>query len=243
MKVSIVIPTYNEEECIARTIKEIPKNAIDEIIIVDISTDKTAEIARKLGCKVYRQKGVVGLGGAFRQGAEHASGDVMIFMGAGGNHNPKDIPKLLKKLKEGYDSVLFSRYTLESYSEDDTMLRSFGNWFITTLVNLLFHINTTDSLYNFVAIRKKAHDKLKLRSDGFDYCIEILVKSFAHRLKMAELPSIERKRFAGQSKVQDFKHGFQIIMSIFLWRYRLSKLLKIRSYEMKKMLNKGFVRR
>ena len=57
MKVSLVIPTYNEEESIEKTINEIPKKFIDEVIVVDLSSDRTAEIAKGLGCKVYRQKG------------------------------------------------------------------------------------------------------------------------------------------------------------------------------------------
>lgn len=231
MKVSLIIPTYNEEGSIEKTISEIPKNNVDEVVLIDISTDRTPEIAKRLGCKVYRQKGRVGLGRAIRQGAKYASGDVLITMGAGGNHNPKDISKLLKRLKEGYDCVLASRYTIESHSEDDTRLRSFGNWLITSLVNALFHINTTDSLYNFLAIRKKAQDHLKLESSGFEYCIEILVKSYVYKLKMSEVPAIERKRFAGQSKLNSLKHGFLIIMSVFIWRYRLARLLKKRNRE------------
>lgn len=228
MKVSLVIPTYEEERSITRTIREVPKKYINEIIVIDLSSDRTAEIAKRLGCKVYRQKGR-GFGSAFRQGVEHSSGDVIILMDADGSHNPKDIPKLLKKIKEGYDCVLGSRYTIESHSEDDTLLRSFGNWLITSLVNVSFHINTTDSLFLYTAIKKDAYNKLRLISNGFDYCIELLVKAYAYGLKMTEVPSTERKRFGGRTKVNDIKHGYILIKSIFVWRSRLSKLLKNRN--------------
>lgn len=230
MKVSLIIPTYDEEDSITKTLKEVPREYINEIIVVDISTDRTAEIAEKLGCKVFRQQGR-GFGGAFRQGVEHSSGDVVILMDADGSHNPKDIPKLLKKIKEGYDCVLASRYTIESHSEDDTPLRSFGNWLITNLVNLLFRINTTDSLFLYIAIKKDAYNKLNLKSSGFDYCIEFLAKAYAYGLKMAEVPSIERRRFAGRTKVNDIKHGFLLIASIFRWKSRLSKLVRTRNRE------------
>jgi len=162
LKVSVIIPTYDEEDSIGTTIREIPSKIIHEIIVIDISKDRTAEIAEKLGCKVFRQKGK-GFGSAFRQGVDHSSGNIVVLMDADGSHNPKDIPKLLKKIKEGYDCILASRYTIESHSEDDTPIRSFGNWFMTTLVNLLFHINTTDSLFLYTAMRKDAYNKLKSR--------------------------------------------------------------------------------
>lgn len=225
MKVSVVIPTYDEEDCIEKTINEMPKKYIDEIIIVDISSDKTAEIAKNLGCKVFRQRGK-GFGSAFAEGVAHSKGDVVVLMDADGSHNPKDIPKLLNKLKEGYDCVLASRYTIESHSEDDTHLRSFGNWLITNFVNLLFRINTTDSLFLYTAIRKKSYNRLKMESNGFEYCIELLVKAYSLGLKMAEVPSIERRRFGGRTKVHDLKHGYILIKSIFIWRNRLSKLVK-----------------
>jgi glycosyltransferase involved in cell wall biosynthesis len=229
MRVSLVIPTLNEEKCIGRTLKEIPKGIIDEIIVVDKSNDRTAEIAKEFGCKVFRQERF-GFGDAFRQGIKQSSGDVLVLMDSDGSHNPKDIPKLLKKIKEGYDCVLASRYTIESHSEDDTLVRSFGNWLITTFLNLLFHINTTDSLFLFTAIRKKAYDKLKMETDSFDYCIEYLVKAYINGLKLAEIPSIERKRYAGKSKLGDVRHGYLLIQSIVIWKFRLSKQLKIRNH-------------
>ena len=235
MKVSLIIPTYNEEGSIEKTINEVPKKFIDEIIVVDLSYDKTAEIAKRLGCKVYRQKGI-GFGNAFRQGVKHSSGKVIVLMDADGSQNPKDIPKLLERIRKGYDCVFASRYTIESHSEDDTLLRSFGNWLITTIVNIFFHINTTDALFLYTAITRDAYNKLNLKSDKFDYCIELLVKAYANNLKMSEVPSIERKRFAGKSKVSTVKTGFNLVKSIIVWRFKLSKLLNKKRNERKKTI-------
>ena len=69
----------------------------------------------------------------------------------------------------------------------------------------------------------------QLKSDGFDYSIELLVKAYAYGLKMTEVPSIERKRFGGRTKVNDIKHGCILIKSIFIWKNRLSKLVKKRN--------------
>lgn len=229
MKISAVIPTLEEAGCIEKVLSEIPKDIVDEIIVVDgYSKDGTADIVRKLGYKVLMQEGQ-GYGNAFIQGAKAAGGDVVVLMDADGSQDPKDIPKLIKKLNEGYDCVFASRYTIESHSEDDTFVRSFGNWLITLLVNVLFHIHTSDSLFLFIAIRKHVFLKLDLVSSGFDFCIEVLVKSYANKFKLSEIPSTEKKRYSGESKVRALLHGFKIIKAIFYWRIKLQKLIQQRT--------------
>lgn len=227
LKVTVVIPTYDEEGSIEKTITEIPRKYIDEIIVVDRSSDRTAQIAKRLGCRVLRQQGK-GFGNALRQGIENASGDIVLIMDADGSQNPRDIPMLINRVREGYDYVLASRYTVGSHSEDDTLLRSFGNWLITWTFNRMFHVNTSDSIFLFTAVRKKEYERLNLRSDGFEYCIELLAKAYVAGLKMVEIPSIERKRYAGRTKVNDFLTGYNLLKSIFLWRLKLAKPLKRR---------------
>jgi len=227
MKVSLIIPTFNEAENIERVIGEIPKNIVDEIIVVDCSTDGTADIVKKLGYKLVIQKRK-GFGRAFIEGIENSSGDVIIIMDADGSQNPKDLIRLIEGINKGYDCVFATRYTKESHSEDDTLLRSFGNWLITTLVNVLFHMKTSDSLFFYAALKKEVVDKLKLESGGFEICIETITKAYNSGLKIHEIPSIERKRIAGKTKVNDIKHGYLLLKSIFVWRYKLSRLLKER---------------
>lgn len=227
MKVSVVIPTLDEAGCIGKLLSEIPKDIVDEIIVVDgHSTDGTAEIVRKLGHRVIMQDGQ-GYGGAFIQGVQASAGDTVVLMDADGSQNPQDIPKLIKKLNEGYDCVFASRYTIESHSEDDTLVRSFGNWLITLLVNILFHVRTSDTLFLFAAIKKDVFYKLDTRAQGFEFCVEVLLKACAEKFKLGEIPSIERKRYSGRSKVRALFHGFKIIKSIFYWRFKLRKLIKL----------------
>ena len=215
MKVSVVIPTLNEAECIERVINEIPKDVVDEIIIVDAhSPDGTAEIVRKMGHKVIRQEGK-GFGSAFVQGMEKAEGDIIVLLDGDGSHNPADIPKLVEGVIEGYDYVLAARYRPGSRSEDDTFIRFFGNMVLTFLTNLLHKVYVSDSLYLFTAIKKEAFRNIELKSKGFEFCTEILVKAHKAGLKIAEVPSIERKRYSGFSKVNAFKHGFIILWEIF----------------------------
>jgi glycosyltransferase involved in cell wall biosynthesis len=215
MKVTAVIPTWNEAGCIARMIGEIPRDVVSEIIVVDgHSPDGTADIVKKIdGVTLLMQEGK-GFGAAIAQGFRAATGDAIIVLDGDGSHNPADIPKLVEKVAEGYDYVMAARYRPGSRSEDDTFVRYFGNMFFTFLVNVLYKTNVSDSLYLFTCIRRTALEKITLRSRGFEFCIELLVKAHKAGLKIAEVPSSERSRFSGASKVNAFRHGFVILLEI-----------------------------
>lgn len=214
MKTSLIIPTLNEATCIAQTLSEIPKGAIDEVIVVDgHSQDGTAEIVRNLGYKVVMQKSK-GYGGGFSEGVEAATGDVVILMDADGSHNPADIPLLLDKIKEGYDYVLAVRYVPGQHSDDDTLIRHTGNMLFTFLVNLIHKIFISDALYLYTAIRKDKFHLIKPKSYGFEYCVEILIRAHKAGLKIAQVPSVERMRVGGESKVNAFIDGLRILKVI-----------------------------
>ncbi len=217
-KVTLIFPTRNEEGCIGRVLKEVPKEYIDEILIVDgHSTDNTVKEART-GLRIKRdrlvsQKGK-GYGAAFIQGIKEAKGDVIIMMDADGSHNPADIPFLLGRINEGYDFVMSSRYAIGARSFDDTIIRWFGNQFFTKLTNLVHNTHVTDSLYLLTAARKKDLQNLDLKSPGFEFCSEIVIKAARAGLRFAEIPAIERARYMGKTKVFAPWHGLKILLAI-----------------------------
>src|SRR3989344_207240 len=137
MKVTLIIPTKNEEGAIGKVLQEVPKQLIQQIIVVDgHSQDKTQDEI-KLNLRpgkdlLIRQKSR-GYGGAFLEGFKQAKGEVIIMMDADGSHNPADIPFLLGKIKEGYEYVMASRYATGAKSDDDTIIRWFGNQLFTQL--------------------------------------------------------------------------------------------------------------
>ena len=221
MKVSLIIPTRNEQGCIGRTLKEVPRDVVDEIVIVDgNSTDKTAEEAKaelRPSDKFVLQKGK-GYGGAFHEAFDIITGDIIIMMDADGSQDPKEILWLVEKVKQGYEYVMASRYATGGKSEDDTIIRWFGNRMFTWLTNVIHGTNITDSLYLFTAITRGGLKKLHLTSNGFEFCTEIVVKAHRAGLKFAEVPAFERARFAGKSHVNAFWHGLKILRMI-LRRY------------------------
>lgn len=215
MRVSLIIPTRNEQGAIGRVLKEVPKRLIHEIIIIDgHSWDNTAGEA-KAQLRSRKDKFILqkkkGFGNALLQAFKVIHGDVIIIMNGDGSHNPKNIPSLLKKIREGHAYVMASRYLKGGRSDDDTIIRFIGNRTLTFLTNLLHGTNVTDSLYFFTAITRSGLKKLHLTSPGFELCIEILIKAHKAGLKFAEVPVIERPRYAGKSKVNAFLAGLKIL--------------------------------
>lgn len=222
IKVTLIIPTRNEEGCIGRVLREVPRTHVDEIIVIDgNSADNTwreAEKELRPSDKLVHQKSR-GYGAAFLEAFDIASGDVLIMMDADGSHNPAEIPALVDKIRRGYEYVMASRYTPGGRSEDDTVVRWFGNRFFTWLTNIIHGTNVTDSLYLFTAAPKDKLKQLGLRSPGFEFCTEIVVKAHRAGLRFAEVPAFERARYAGDTKVNAFWHGLKILRMI-LRRYR-----------------------
>jgi len=218
MKVTLIIPTRNEEGCIGKVLKEVPRKIVDEIIVVDgHSKDNTIKEAKKnlkpRKDMIFTQKNI-GYGAAFIEGFKKASGDVIIMMDADGSHNPADIPFLVNKIKEGYEYVMASRYAIGGRSNDDTFIRWFGNQLFTKLTNIVHNMRVTDSLYLFTAITKDGLGKLELKTPGFEFCTEIVVKAHRTGLRFAEIPAIERARFNGESKVNALWHGLKILKTV-----------------------------
>ena len=217
MKVSLIIPTKNESGAIGSVLKEVPKNIIDEIIVIDgHSKDNTAsEVKAEL--RVGKDKFILqkkgGFGNALLEAFKEASGDVFIILNGDGSQNPKDIPRLLERIKQGYDYVIATRYAEGARSDDDTTIRFIGNRVLTFLTNLIHRTNVSDSLYFFTAITHRGLKKIRPKSPGFEFCIEILIRAHKAGLKFAEVPVIERASFS-KSKVNAFWVGLKILEKI-----------------------------
>lgn len=215
MRISVIIPTFNEVETIEEVLREIPKDRVDEILIVDApSNDGTIELVKKLGYPLIIQEGK-GFGRAITTGLKQAKGDVLIFIMADNSQNPRDIPKLLEKIEEGYDLVMASRYLPGAGSDDDTLLHYIGNKIFTFLSNKIHKTNFSDILYFFLAIKKEVFDKVKTSSFGFEYCIELPIKVAKAGFKITQIPSFERKRAGGRAKANAFSVGLKILLAIF----------------------------
>lgn len=213
MKVSLIIFTLNEIEGMKAIMPQIKKEWYDQLIIVDGgSTDGTIEYAREHGYFIFVQK-EKGAGAAFKESVELATGEVIIIFSPDGNSPPEAIPKLIKKMEEGYDMVIASRHMGGAKSYDDDMVTAFGNWFFTKLTNLLFRANYTDTLVMYRIFKRSIVKDLRIKTRSPAWGSQMCIRCVKRKLKMADIPSDEPVRIGGKRKMQPLVNGlFELYM-------------------------------
>ena len=224
MKATVLIPTYNEKENVAKVLAGVKAQGVDEILVVDgNSTDGTRELVTSLGYTLITQEGR-GLGDAIKTGIKRAAGDVIIIVDADGSHDTADIPKLLAKINEGYDLVVASRYISApkikglfksgSSSYDDTLIRAIGNRMFTWMTRTFYKVPVHDILMGFKAFRKTIFEKVELKETGQQFDAEIIIKAQKAGYKLAEVPTVEYRREHGESKLSVPYHGGKVLWVI-----------------------------
>lgn len=218
MRISIVIPTLNEERNLPIVLREIKdffkeRGYNYEIIVVDgYSQDRTVEIAKKFGCKVIYDK--LGKGSAILKGLKAAKGEIIITIDADLSQRPIELGLMIEGIRAGYDIVMGSRFIQGGGTEDMPFIRKIGNRFFTFLVNTLWGAHYTDLCYGYRAFRNGIWKKLNLKSTGFGIETEISIKAVKKKLNVLEVPSFEKKRLHGEGKLRTFKHGWVILKTI-----------------------------
>lgn len=221
-KVTIVIPTKDEGEGIEKILRSVKPYA-NEIIVVDgHSKDDTKKIVQRAGARFILDNGL-GRGDGVRLGIKAAKGKVVVLFDADGSHEARDIPKfVLPILENKSDLVIGSRRKGGSFDvvmNFTGVIRSAGSDFLVSLVNQRFKTNLSDILYSFRAVRKGIVGKIDLRSN--DFCIEqeMVVKCLRHGYKVFEIPSREKARAWGQSKLHTLtgiKFFFALLKDLYL---------------------------
>jgi glycosyltransferase involved in cell wall biosynthesis len=198
----LVIPTLNEVDGMKQVIPLIKKEWVDEILIVDGgSTDGTIEEAKKLNLKVIQQKSKGSLGAAIYDGFESTEAEYLLMFGADGNNEPEEIPKMLEKIKEGYDQVIISRFGKTSINEDAGVIDGFGNKMFTDIANIFFHGQFTDTLSSSRAITRNAWDEIKFDAFGLDSVLQMSIRGLIKNQKIIEIIGNERARVGGERKM------------------------------------------
>ena len=229
-KISIIIPTLNEEEGIAKTICSIPKKIREqsEVIVVDVSNDYTSIIAERLGARVIKAK-KKGKGRQMRQAVKESNGEILIFLDGDGTDPAQYIPKLLEKLKEA-ELVLGCRSMAKFKIDDKEMRRifKFYGFFIQNIFRLI-DFKVADPLAGFRAIRKKDWQKLELESDDFKIETEMNIKAMKLGWVIKEIAIPHLKRCGGGLKASKLAFNppqYLEISKIFLKHFKEEKVKK-----------------
>jgi glycosyltransferase involved in cell wall biosynthesis len=221
-KKTAVIPCFNEEKTIGNIVEQCLKYVDEVVVSDDQSTDRTVAVAMQNKAIVYQTSGEHGPGKAYRMGIEYAlrrGADIIVTLDGDGQHDPKEISKLLKQL-EKYDMVITSRFM-----DDLTHMpfyRRVGIWLITVAYNFGSQTKIKDSQCGLRAAHASLFNNLHLEENGFGYSVEMLVKARAYGYRIVEIPTTVKyhKTFKENSSSNPIKHGLQVLFDTIKWRIR-----------------------
>ncbi len=236
MKLSIIIPVYNEE----KTIKEVLENVFKlhipgvekEIIVVnDGSTDATASQLKIQGSKFKSIKIITlqknqGKGAAVRTGIKEAKGEYIVIQDADLEYNPNDIIKLLQPVIKGYAQVVYGTRLnrLPDFSKDERLhvskLHYIGNKFLSLVTSILYLHWVTDMESCYKLFPKKAVNDIILHSKGFEFEPEITAKLLKKGYKIFEISISTTPRGYGEGKkLNTVKDGVKALVTLIKYRF------------------------
>ena len=213
MSVSIIIPAKNEHGNLIRILPEIRQNLPDaEIIVVnDGSTGGTGQSLSAYQIKVVTHPYSMGNGAAVKTGARTAKSDTLIFMDADGQHDPRDISRLLAELNKGYDMVVGARHSRSQTSIGRSYANRMYNWLASWMVGR----KIDDLTSGFRAVRADKFRKfLYLLPNGFSYPTTITMSFFRAGHSVAYVPIIAGRR-KGKSHIRIMHDGVRFLLIIF----------------------------
>ena len=218
---TLIIPAKNERESLPKVLDELEKFNFKKNIILESSDKLTIEAIKNYDCKIIYQDSI-GYGDALKKGIETVETKFFCIFNADGSFDPKELDLMIDRLEEDkYDFVFASRYEKNCGSEDDTIITLIGNYIFTFLGKIFFKLEITDILYTFVMAKTSCARKLGLRAKDFSFCVELPIKAKRAGYKICTTKSFERSRIAGKKKVNAFKDGLKILLSMIklLFRY------------------------
>ncbi|MBI3312898.1 MAG: glycosyltransferase family 2 protein [Candidatus Omnitrophica bacterium] len=221
---ALFISALNEIKGLTKLFPQLPLAQFDECYALDGgSTDGTVEFFEKQGIPVM---GKVKKGEIFNAAAKLTSCENLVFYAPDGNEDPKDIPSLLGKLKEGDDMVIASRFLKGARNEEDGQLfkwRKWANQTFTFLVRLIWGGKLSDTINGFRACKRSKILEMNLEATGFDIEFQMSIRALKLGYKLSEIPTLEGDRIGGKSTAFAISTGSlvlkRLIREIFLGNF------------------------
>jgi glycosyltransferase involved in cell wall biosynthesis len=236
-KVVVVMPAYNAERTLERTLDDIPRDWVDEIILVDDrSRDRTVEIARGLGLRVYVHEKNKGYGGnqktCYRE-ALRLRGDIMVMVHPDHQYDPTVIPQLITPLLNDECDAVFGSRMLGGRPLEGGMpkWKYLGNIFLTAMENAAFYMYLTEYHSGLRAYSHRYLEtvKFELNSNDFVFDSEIIAQGVIHKMRIREIP-IATRYFEEASRIgflRSVVYGLSILKT--LVKFKLHKKGIVRS--------------
>ena len=225
MKLSVIIPVYNEKQTILKIVRKV--KAVDlekEIMIVDdCSTDVTREelksLERDREISIFYHDQHRGKGSAIRTALYHVQGDLVIVQDADLEYDPQDYVKLVRPIMEGKTKVVYgSRYLSKENILPFTKFK-IGVLLLNWLVKVLYKFHITDEATCYKVFEAELLKSLSLKCKKFEFCPEVTAKVLKRGHKIIEIPISYRYRTVEEGKKIGWKDGLSAVLTLLRYRF------------------------
>ncbi len=225
MKISVIIPAYNERKTIREIIDRVTAvDVADEILVVDDgSTDGTREILKE-----YNKNGVVrvihhprnqGKGSAVRTGIEQVLGDLVIIQDADLEYDPREYKALLKPIEEGLAEVVYGSRFLGAARRPTMFWHMVANKLLTLMTNIFYDTILTDMETGYKVFKTGVVEDMKLKARSFDFEPEFTAKILKKKVRIFEVPITFNPRDYEEGKKIRIKDAFQAVWTLLKYRF------------------------
>jgi glycosyltransferase involved in cell wall biosynthesis len=214
--VTVLVAAYNEApvigDVVRAALRAVPSGEV--LVVDDGSTDATGQVAADAGARVLRLTVNGGKGAAVRRGLSEVRGEVVVLIDGDGQDDPAEIPQLLEALEPGVDLVVGSRFIGRFEPGAITPVNRWGNRFLTSVINLLFSAQLTDTQAGFKAFRAETLRHLNLSAHRFDIEVDLLLGVLRAGGRVVEVPVRRAPRQHGESRLNSLLDGARILRRI-----------------------------
>ncbi len=226
MKLSIIIPAYNEEKTILQLVNKVKKQEVPsvekEIIVVDDgSNDKTYEYLKNVkGIALLKHDKNKGKGFAIRTGLTRTTGEIVLIQDADLELSPEDYPALVKPILDGKTKVVYGSRLLGTKFKRSPLFYA-GGRFITLIANLLYGINITDEPIGYKVFKTDLLRSLNLECERFEFCPEVTAKIAKRKINIYEVPVKYNPRSVKEGKkLNAIKDGLQAAWVLLKYKFK-----------------------
>jgi len=225
MKVSVIIPVYNEEETIEEILRrvEMEEIATEILVIDDGSTDGTREKLASLNevgnLRIILHDRNQGKGAAVRTGFQNATGDVFLIQDADLEYDPRDYPALIRPIEEGIADVVYGSRFLGGPRRTTMFWHMVANKLLTFMTNLLYNTILSDMETGYKVFKRDIVDGMKIRANSFDFEPEFTAKILKKKVRVYEVPISFNPRDYNEGKKIGFIDAFQAVWTLIKYRF------------------------
>ncbi|MCZ7550628.1 MAG: glycosyltransferase family 2 protein [Anaerolineales bacterium] len=225
MKLSVIIPVYNEVENIKEILKRVKstQKASEIVVVDDGSQDGTRDILSKLDgvdkVRVILHEKNQGKGAAVRTGLDAASGDILLIQDADLEYDPRDYPILLQPIEEGLADVVYGSRFLGGPRRVAMYWHMVANKLLTFMTNILYNTILSDMETGYKVFRRKVVEGMVLRSKRFDFEPEFTAKVLKRHYRIFEVPISFNPRDYSQGKKIGLKDAFEAVWTLLKYRF------------------------